>query len=193
VLALVALLALPGCGWIKRHAYEGFGRRDGWQQPDRVITELGLEPGQVVADVGAGGGYFTFRLAEAVGAQGRVFAVDVDPDMTGFLADKARDEGYTQVETVLAGETDAKIPEPVDLVFTCNTYHHLPDRVNYFARLRQRLKPGGRVAIVEYREGQHATRPEIIRREMGQAGYVLVAEHDYLEKQDFAVFRPSEE
>ena len=81
-----------GCSAFKRFAYQGFGR-DGWQQPERVVRELELAPGAQVADLGAGGGYFTFRLAEAVGPEGRVFAVDVDEEMTGYLQGRVDDEG----------------------------------------------------------------------------------------------------
>ena len=79
-LAVLLVLLAGGCNKLKRSAYDGFGR-DGWQQPDRVIEALALEPGARVADLGAGGGYFTFRLADATGPDGLVYAVDVDPGM----------------------------------------------------------------------------------------------------------------
>ena len=192
VLALVALLgAGPGCGRIKAWMYAP-GDRDEWQQPERVIEALAVAPGDVVADLGAGGGYFTFRLADATGPGGRVYAVDVDDDMVDLIAEEARERGVAQVHTVLAEPGDPGLPEPVQLVFTCNTYHHLEDRVAYFARLRSRLAPGGRVAVIDFREEafRHHTPAETIRSELVEAGYRLLAEHDFLERQHFLVFAP---
>lgn len=194
-LAAALALVAAGCTPIKRFAYDGFGR-DGWQKPDEVVAALALRPGDRVADLGAGGGYFTFRLADAVGPSGRVFAVDVDEGLLAYLADRARDEGRTNVETVLAGYDDARIPPPgVDLVFTCNTFHHLEDRSAYFARLRASLRPGGRVAIVDFTPegvpfGAHGTAPATVVAELEAAGFALVATHGFLEDQSFLVFEP---
>jgi predicted methyltransferase len=193
--AACLLLAL-GCSDLKRWAYEDFGLRDRWQEPQRVVASLALAPGAKVADLGSGGGYFTFRLADAVGPGGRVYAVDVDQGLLDYVRGRARRGGYAQVETVLAAPDDPRLPEAVDLVFTCNTYHHLEDRPAYFRALRGRLRPGGRVAIVEY-DGtgglfarHHFTAPEAILEEMAEAGYRLEKEHD-LERQSFLVFVPA--
>lgn len=185
----VALL-VGGCTTLKRLAYEGFGRDD-WQQPDRVVADLALPTGARVADLGSGGGYFTFRLAEAVGPSGRVYAVDVDEGMNDYVTQEATERGLTNVVAVLAGADDARLPEPVDLVFTSNVYHHLTERVAYFRRLRERhLAPDGRLAIVEFRPEafSHATARDTIESELAAAGYRLVAAHDYLERQHFLIF-----
>src|SRR5262245_56667701 len=182
---------------LKAFGYSGFGR-DRWQQPDRVVGELGLKPGDRVADLGAGGGYFTFRLARAVLPSGVVYAVDTDPDMrAGMAAKAARDRG-TNVIPVEATPGDPALPEPVDLAFLVNAFHHLPDRPAYLAKLASFLRPGGRVAIVEARpEGLnrligHATPPEAIRAELAAAGYTLAADHAFLPRQSFHVFeRPA--
>jgi len=189
LLAAVALL-LPACGALKRCAYEGVFR-DRWQQPERVVADLALAPGARVADLGAGGGYFTFRLARAVGPSGLVYAVDVDPSMVGFLTDEAAEEGLANVRPVLAADDDARLPERVDLVFTSNTYHHLENRVAYFSALRERsLAPGGRIAIIEYRPEvtSHATARKTIEQELTAAGFRLQKSFDYLERQHFLVF-----
>ena len=131
-LALLFVTALPGCSAFKRFAYEGFDR-DEWQQPERVLETLAIAPGMHVADVGAGGGYFTFRLADAVGESGRVYAVDVDDDMLDYLRERAAEEGYAQVEVVRGDFGDPLLSDgSIDLVFTSNTYHHLSDPVAYF-------------------------------------------------------------
>jgi arsenite methyltransferase len=185
-----SLVWLTGCGSIKRCAYEGFDR-DEWQQPARVIADLAIAEGAKVADLGAGGGYFTFPLAEAVGPQGRVYAVDIDESMNAFVLREARERELAHVRTVLAAEDDPRLPEPVDLVFTSNTYHHLEDRAAYFRRVRERhLAPGGRVAIVEFRPNvtSHATKRETIEAEMAAAGFRLAKSFDYLQRQHFLVF-----
>lgn len=199
LLAAVAVSTAAGCGAVKRCGYAGWGR-EAWQQSDRVVEALAVAPGSRVADLGAGGGFFTFRLADAVGAEGEVYAVDVDPDMTEYLEDRVREEGRDNVSVVLAPYDDPKLPVPVDLIFTCNTYHHIEGRVAYFRNARRYLRPGGRVAVIEYRDddagfwhpGGHSTPPAAIRDEMEEAGYRLVAEHDWLERQGFLVFAPQE-
>jgi arsenite methyltransferase len=180
-LALV-LLQLASCSAFKRCAYEDFGNRDGWQQPERVVEALELVPGARVADLGAGGGYFTFRLADAVGPDGVVYAVDVDEDMLDHLTRSAAERGYANVKAVRAAFDDPRLPDAgIDLVFSANTYHHLEDRPAYFARLRADLAPGGRVAILDYdRPGLlrgHFTEKQTILAEMQQAGYALLADH----------------
>ncbi len=192
----LALVACAGCSDWKRFAYEGWGRDD-WQQPQRVVTALGLEPGDRVADLGAGGGYFTFRLADAVGPTGVVYAVDVDEGMIDYLTQRARDEGRTNVEVILGEYHDPLLPDgTIDLLFTSNTYHHLEDRVAYFAKVLDDLGPDGRVAIIELNDRSwfprwlgHHTPLETIVQEMTDAGYQLDRSYDFLERQHFAIFR----
>lgn len=193
-LYLTVLLFL-GCvepetlGGLKRLLYETPGRDD-WAQPERVIETLDVAPGARVADLGAGGGYFTYRLAEAVGPGGRVYAIDVDASLLAYVERQAAKRGLDWIETVPAppdalGVSDAA----VDLVFLSNVFHHLPDQAAYFRRARSALRPGGRIAIVEAdRGGRHSTSPEVIADAMREAGYVLVARHAFLEQQSFQVF-----
>src|SRR5262247_686823 len=142
---LLIFFLLVGCARLKQCAYEGLSR-DQWQQRDRVIESLEIRPGDRVADIGSGGGYFTFRLAKAVGADGKVYAVDVDKELNDALARRAKDEGYANVEIILAKADDPLLPSAVDLIFTSNTYHHLQNRTAYFANLKKYLKPNGRIA-----------------------------------------------
>jgi len=197
VLSFAAVVALAGGAlWLfspatlKRFAYEGIGR-DRWQQPERIVEALALAPGMRVADLGSGGGYFTWHFARVVGGSGRVYAADVDADLNASVAERAARDGLAQVTTVLARFDDAKLPERVDLVFTCNTYHHIEDRVAYFTRLRERyLTSGARLAVVDFlpEKFAHATDPALIERELTQAGFRKVARHDFLERQSFLVF-----
>ncbi len=199
LLALVAALGWTFRADLKRLAYEG-GDRDEWQQPERVIAALTLAPGDHVADIGAGGGYFTFRLARAIGPGGKVYAVDIDPDMVRYLADRAAEEGLQYVEAVFAEPDDPRLPENgVDLIFLCNTYHHLSNRTNYFRRLRRCLRSrpqrAGRIAIVEYAQSggwfsDHSTDAETILSELEAAGYRLTHRFEFLDRQHFMVFEP---
>ena len=196
-LLLATCLLTAGCAQLKQCAYAGINR-DEWQQPEKVIASLNLQPGDVVADLGSGGGYFTFRLAEAVGPTGKVYAVDIDRDMVDLIARRATEEGRRNIEVILAKPEDPSLPKAsFDIVFTSNTYHHIKNRVAYFANLRQCLRPDGRVAIVEFdRRGwlegllRHYTPSEFISREMEQAGYKLQHEFDFLDRQSFLIFVP---
>jgi ubiquinone/menaquinone biosynthesis C-methylase UbiE len=196
--ALALALQLAGCASWKRSAYGQGADRDEWQQPDAVIALLDIGPGDRVADLGAGGGYFTFRLAEAVGDTGRVYAVDVDDDMLGLLAREVRERGAANVTVVRAEPDDPMLPDgEIDLVFVCDTYHHIADRPAYFRRVLADLAPNGRVAIVEYDERAggfasafgHFTPLETIEREMREAGYERIRNHEILTRQSFQIFR----
>ncbi|HZA56754.1 MAG TPA: class I SAM-dependent methyltransferase [Candidatus Udaeobacter sp.] len=193
---LILLLAV-GCARLKQCAYEGFSR-DEWQQPKRVIESLQIRPGDHVADLGAGSGYFTFDLAKAVGPGGKIYAVDIDRDMTDLLAKRAKEEGANNVDVILAKPEDPLLPAAsVDLILSVDAYHHIPNRVNYFSNLRKYLRPDGRVGIVEFDRRAwfgglwgHYTPSEFIKREMEQAGYVLQREFDFLDRQSFLIFVP---
>jgi arsenite methyltransferase len=201
LVVLTASLLGADCGTrIKIAGYEG-DDRDAWQQTERVVETLALGPGQHVADIGSGSGYFTRHLARAVEPGGRVFAVDVDAKMNAYLAEKLAEEGIANVTVVLATAEDPGLPVAgIDLVFTSNTYHHLPDQGRYFASLRKYLAPGARVAVIEYeptkagwfaRTFNHATVKQDIVSAIVAAGYRLAHDHDFLERQSFLVFEPT--
>jgi len=189
-----------GCTAWKQFSYEGVDR-DAWQRPDAVLALLGIGAGDRVADLGAGSGYFTFRLALAVGETGRVYAVDVDDDMLDTLAQRANEQGVANLEIVRGAQGDPKLPDgEIDLLFICNTYHHIADRPAYFRRVLADLAPNGRVAIVELDERSwfpratgHFTSADTIAREMSEAGYRQVASHAILDRQSFLIFGPDDE
>ncbi|MGH7231471.1 MAG: class I SAM-dependent methyltransferase [Nitrospiraceae bacterium] len=195
---LALLLALTGCAQVALEQMND-PSRDAWQQPKAVIDALAITPGERVADLGAGGGYFTFLLAKAVGPHGKIYAVDVEDTALRMIDTQAKAREADNVELVLATPNDPRLPPSgVDLIFTCNTYHHLHDRIAYFTSLAPHLRPEGRIAILDYKEGGwlgslfgHATSKETVRREMESAGYRLVNDIDFLAKQHFQVFRPA--
>jgi len=198
-LALIFLLGISGCTDLKRWAYEGFDR-DEWQQPEQVITALKIQPGDRVADLGSGSGYFTFRLADAVGSTGKVYAVDVDTEMNTDLAERVQDKGYHNIDVVLAHPNDPHLPDhSIDLIFSSNTYHHLEQRVTYVANLQQDLQSDGRIAIIDFNgEGWfqqlfgHFTPSEVIQQEFLEAGYTLESELEFLPNQVFLIFRKNQ-
>lgn len=169
--------------------------RDAWQKPKEVIEKLAITPGSRVADLGAGGGYFTWYLAEAVGSQGIVYAVEIDETALSIIKKEMHARGLTNVVSIHAESTDAKLPEPVALVFTCDTYHHMNDRITYFRSLTRYLKPDGRVAILDFHPHGffsgllgHGTAKEEVRREMESAGYRITSDSDFIDSQHFQIF-----
>ena len=170
-------------------------KRDEWQKPHQVIQALKLAPDAIVADVGAGTGYFSARLATML-PKGKVYAVDVEPDMVKHLAERAKREGRKNMQAVQGAPADAKLPEKADLILFVDVHHHIDQREQYFRRLRASLKPGGRVAIIDFRpdspEGPpKAARiaPEKVKQELKSAGYSLAEEHAFLPNQYFLIFQ----
>lgn len=179
---------------VKRRLFLDPGR-DRRQQPERVVAALGIEPGEDVADLGSGPGYFSLRFARAAGPGGRVYAVDTDPDMLAIVEVEARRAGLDNVVAVRAEPDRVDLPGAVDLVFLANAYHHLPDRERYLRRLSGLVRDGGRLAVVEPRPAGlagffgHATDPARVRAELEAAGWRLEARFDFLPSQSFQVFR----
>jgi ubiquinone/menaquinone biosynthesis C-methylase UbiE len=124
--------------------------RDAWQRPDDVLAALGLRPGMTVADVGAGTGYFTVRLARAI-PDGQVIATDIEPDMVRYLGERAQRERLANIRTVLAGAADPNLTAAsVDRILVVDVWHHLDDRKRYAAGLAAALRPGGEIAVVDF-------------------------------------------
>ena len=170
--------------------------RDAWQKPHQVIETLALKPDAIVADIGAGTGYFAVRLAHFV-PQGRVYAVDIEPDMVKYLGDRARREGLRNLTAVTGTPEDARLPAKVDLILMVDTYHHIERRERYFRRLAPSLRPGGRIAIIDFNEHSAMGPPPGARiaaaqvtAEMGQAGYQPAGEYRFLPDQYFLTFVP---
>lgn len=172
-------------------------KRDAWQKPHEVIGALAPKPDAIIADIGAGTGYFAVRFAHMV-SKGRVYGVDTEPDMVKYLAERAKREGLANLTAVQASPGDPNLPEKADLVVLVDVYHHVDGRERYFRKLRASLRPGARVAIIDFRldspEGPpKAARiaPERVKAELGRAGYGLEREHAFLPNQYFLVFRPA--
>jgi predicted methyltransferase len=138
--------------------------RDAWQRPEQIMDHLRIGEGSVVADLGAGGGWFTIRLAHRVGPNGKVYAEDVQPEMYGSIRRRVEREGLKQVEPVLGTPVDPKLPGPVDVVLIVDAYHEMDDPVTLLRNVRKSLKPGGRVGIVEFTKIGHGPGPPMEER-----------------------------
>lgn len=171
--------------------------RDAWQKPHEVIQALALKPDARVADLGAGTGYFSARLANML-PEGRVYAVDIEPDMVRYLEARAKREGLRNIVAVKGEPDDPRLPAQVDLVLLVDVYHHIGERSAYFERLRGALRPGGRVAIIDFKLDSPVgpppagrITPEAVKAEMKAAGYRVASEHSFLPYQYFLVFAPA--
>ena len=156
-----------------------------WQKPDEVVARLKLQPGQVLADIGAGSGYFSRRFARAVSPKGRVYAVDIDQKMLRYIQQDARILGLPQIVTVLASQSDPMLaPRSVDVIFLCNTIRHIPSRADYYRRLVRALRLGGRLVIVEF-----------VKRKLpvGPPPEMKIARQDMIEEVTAGGFRLSED
>ena len=194
--ACAAAIGLTGCNGFSKLDLSKLGRAT-WQRPTDVVESLGLTPGDRVADLGAGKGYFIPYLSRAV-PDGRVYAVEIDPERIKELEERFGDDERVQV--VSGQPDDPGLPDGgIDLVLVVNTYHHIQGREAYFRRLRRDLRPGGRVAIVDgdpelggilglFLPKGHTMPREQVKEEMGSAGYQHAESHDFLPLQVFEVY-----
>ena len=167
-------------------------------QVDRVVGVLALTAGMRVADLGAGTGVFTLPLAKAVGPAGKVYAIDVDAALLAIVSEKAKAAAVTAIETIVAGDTNPKVPEPVDLLFVCDTMHHLPNQAEYVKQFGTLLRPGGRVVIIDFNDGHwpaghesFAISPAQVDAWMQAAGFKRSATHTFLATNFFHVYERS--
>jgi predicted methyltransferase len=191
------VMGWTGADWLERPG------RDEEQRPDEVIRKMGLKDGDVVADIGAGSGYFTRRLAKAVAPSGRVYAVDIQPEMIGLLKRNVEKEGLTNVVPVLGTGDDPKLPKgALDWILLVDVYHELQHPKAMLARMREALRDDGRIALVEYRlEGtsaihireEHRMSPKQVRAEWEPAGFRLVKREEFLPTQHFFVFEKAKD
>lgn len=171
--------------------------RDAWQKPAEVIAAMGIPPGAVVADIGSATGYFPVRFAKV--AQ-RVYGIDVESDMVRYLNERAKKEGLTNLTSILGAFQDPRIPEAVDFIFICDTYHHIEQREQYFQDLKRYFRPRGRLVIVDFRKGDLPVGPpdslkisrQQVLEELTALGYTLQSSDLKLPYQYFLILSPEE-
>lgn len=174
--------------------------RDAWQEPELIMDALGIADGAVVADVGAGGGWFTVRLAQRVGPNGLVYAEDIQPQMIESINRRVRRAGLTNVQTVIGTPSNPMLPGPIDALLMVEVYGQVEDPVTLLRNVQPRLKPGGRVGIVEYKlDGggpgpplDERVEPASVIRDAAAAGFRLLARENGFRYQYLLVFVPDE-
>ncbi len=170
------VMGVGGAGWLERP------EREDEEAPSKALDALELKPGMVVADIGAGSGYYASRMAKRVGPTGRVYATDIQQGMIDLLERRIRSEGLSNVTTVLGGMDDPKLPpKSLDLAIMVDVYHELQQPQIFLQRLKETFKPGGRLALLEFRKEDpkvpilevHKMSVAEVRQEMEAEGFVL--------------------
>ena len=193
---IAPVMSYLGADWLTRP------EREREEQPDRVVAALRIPPGSTVIDLGAGVGYFTWRLAKRVGPEGRVIATDVQPEMLAMLDDNMRSRGIENVKPILATQLDARLPAEAgaDLVLLVDVYHELAHPAPTMQQVLQALRPGGRLVLVEYRKEDpsipihplHKMSVEQVRTEIEPTGFQFVEVLEFLPSQHIIVFKRPE-
>ena len=172
-------------------------KRDAYQKPHEVLTALSIKPGEVIADIGAGSGYFTFRLAHFVGDKGKVYAVDVSPDMVRHVNRRIRENKASNVVTILADPDDPLLPDQsVNRFFICDVWHHVDNQTKYLSLMKKMLKPGGEIVMIDFHKKELPVGPpmqmkiarEDLIKQMETNAFRLAKEHTFLPYQYFLVF-----
>ena len=186
-------MSYRGAPWLER------AEREEEERPEEVLDAMGLQPGDVVADIGVGSGYFARRIGRRVGPDGTVYGVDIQPEMLDILMNLAEEEGVTNIEPVLSEQDDPKLPPgAIDWILLVDVYHEISDPEPMLARMREALAPDGRVALLEYRledsSGDHIRTDHrmAIRQVLAEwkpAGFELIELHEFLPSQHMFVFR----
>jgi ubiquinone/menaquinone biosynthesis C-methylase UbiE len=174
-------------------------KRDAYQKPHEVLTALAIHPGEVIADIGAGSGYFAFRLAHHVGDNGKIYAVDVSPDMILHLNRRIRDLKAMNVVSILADPDDPLLAEAsIDRFFFSDSWHHIENQTKYLSLIKKMLKSGGEVVMIDFHKKELPVGPptqmkiarEDLIKQMENHGFRVTKEHTFLPYQYFLVFAP---
>ena len=171
--------------------------RDLWQRPDQIMDAMGIADASVVADIGAGSGWFTIRLARRVGPQGLVYAEDVQPEMINAIRRRVQREGLTNVRAVRGQNSDPRLDAgSLDAVLVVDAYHEVEDRVTMLANLARALKPQGRIGVVDFKldgtgpgpSPEERVSPDVVVKDAAKAGLRLVRQEPFLQYQYFLIF-----
>ena len=216
IISVLLLLMLPVAAYTAeskneaKHSEQGFNdikkwveifedpERDKWQKPVEVVKKLKIKNGDIIADIGAGTGYFTRHFARAVAPDGKAIGLDIELSMVNDMKEDAKKLGLKNYEAMIVKVDDPGLqPVSIDVVFLCNTYHHIESRIDYFKKVSKSLKKNGRVIIVDFYKKplpvgppsvDHKLSRDAVLKEMSEAGYNVLKEHDFLQYQYFIEF-----
>jgi ubiquinone/menaquinone biosynthesis C-methylase UbiE len=189
---IAGVMGVGGADWLDRH------ERQSEEHPDEALDALNLKPGMVVGDVGAGTGYMSLKMAKRVGPTGKVYAEDVQPEMLRLLRQNAAKAQAANVETVLGNETDPKLPAgQLDLILLVDVYHEFSQPQKMLQRMREALKPDGRLVLLEYRKEdpnipirpEHKMSVEEVRIELGAEGFRMDQVIETLPRQHILILK----
>ncbi len=190
---IAGVMSAAGSGWLDRP------EREEEEQPDKALEAIGIRRGMVVADVGAGSGFMAFKMAKLVGTSGKVYANDIQPEMLEILRTRAQRNKVTNVETVLGTDRDPKLPAgTLDLILLVDVYHEFSQPQAMLDRMREALKPNGRLVLLEYRKEDPTVpiRPEHkmsvveVKAEVEPEGFQFDQVIEVLPRQHIIIFRP---
>ena len=164
---------------------------------EEIIKNLDIQKKDVIADIGSGGGYFTFKFSNEVGKSGKVYSIDTNQKSLEYIDDNIENQKIKNIQTVLVDGNGLFIPEKVDTIFLRNVFHHLPQQVEYFKNVKQFLKKEGKIAIIEHKKKGfsfvsifgHNTPEEVIINTMDKSGYTLHKKLDLLPNQSFTIYK----
>ena len=191
---IAGVMGHQGAAWLERP------EREKEEAPTKAVAALNIKPGQSVADIGAGSGYYSVLLAGAVGPTGRVFATDVQPEMLALIKKKLDAVPIPQIQLVLGTPTESRLPDAsVDLALMVDVYHELAEPQVFLRSLKRALKPGGRLVLIEFRKEdrrvpireEHKMTVSEARKELEAEGYTFQEVIDVLPWQHILIFTPS--
>lgn len=192
------LLTNAYCAGIKAYFFNSAAENEK-SRPDEVIRESKVTQGEIVADLGSGGGYYTFRFSKEVGESGKVFAVDVNVELLDLIKKNAEEKNIKNIIVTKADKNGVNLQEnSIDLIFCRDVYHHLSGHEDYFRNLKKAAKKGGRLIIIDYLPKPfwsfhnltgHYTLKETIRETLEKSGWIFDSEKDFLEEQSFQIFK----
>jgi len=190
---IAGVMSAAGSNWLDRP------EREEEEQPDKALQAIGFRRGMVVADVGAGSGFMSFKMSKLIGPSGKVYAVDIQPEMLEILNKRARENKIANVETILSTDRDPKLPAgALDLILLVDVYHEFSHPQEMLDRMRESLKPNGRLVLLEYRKEDPTVpiRPEHkmsvaeVRAELEPEGFQFDQTIEVLPRQHILIFRP---
>ncbi len=167
-------------------------------KPVEIIKSLNIKKGDIVADIGSGGGYFTFEFSNEVDLEGKVYAIDTNQKSLDYIARKSKKLSRKNIKVVLANENGFILPDQsVDILFLRNVFHHLPEPTNYFENIKKFLKFNGKIALIDYNKkgfsfigiSGHYVPEKVLIDKLEKAGFYVSEKFDFLPEQSFMIFK----